>query len=85
MDYHMPARLAKSPRQNRADPATGKVDEYKIPFDGHAYPRRMGADSNGDLWVALWNAGKLMKVDHKTKQMSIFSPPKVKVMPQVTT
>jgi streptogramin lyase len=59
----------------RADPATGKVEEYKIPYEGHAYPRRMGADANGDLWVGLWNAGKLMKVDHKTKQMTIFSPP----------
>jgi len=59
----------------RADPATGKVEEYKIPYEGHAYPRRMGADANGDLWVGLWNAGKLMKVDHKTKQMTIYSPP----------
>jgi streptogramin lyase len=59
----------------RADPATGKVEEYKIPYDGHAYPRRMGADANGDLWVGLWNAGKLMKVDHKTRQMTIYSPP----------
>jgi streptogramin lyase len=35
----------------------------------------MGADANGDLWVGLWNAGKLMKVDHKTRQMTIYSPP----------
>jgi len=60
----------------RVDPATGKVDEYKIPYaDGHAFPRRMNSDVNGDLWVALWNAGKLLKVDHKTREMSIFSPP----------
>jgi streptogramin lyase len=59
----------------RVDPATGNVEEFKIPYEGYAFPRRMGADSNGDLWVALWNAGKLMKVDHKTKQMTIFSPP----------
>jgi len=59
----------------RADPATGTVDEYKIPFDGHAYPRRMGADGNGDLWVGLWNAGKLMKVDHRTRKMTIYAPP----------
>ena len=59
----------------RVDPVSGKVDEYKIPYDGHAYPRRMGADANGDLWVALWNAGKLLKVDHKTRQMTIYSPP----------
>ena len=60
----------------RVDPATGKVDEYKIPYaDGHAYPRRMNSDANGDLWVALWSAGKLLKVDHKTREMTIFSPP----------
>ncbi len=59
----------------RVDPVTGKVDEYKIPHQGHAYPRRMNSDANGDLWVALWNAGKLMKVDHKTKQMTLYTPP----------
>ena len=59
----------------RIDPATGKVDSYKIPYQGHAFPRRMNADANGDVWVALWNAGKLMKVDHKTRQMTIYSPP----------
>ncbi|HEY7301099.1 MAG TPA: carboxypeptidase regulatory-like domain-containing protein [Xanthobacteraceae bacterium] len=59
----------------RIDPASGKVDEYKIPYQGHAYPRRMNSDANGDLWVALWNAGKLMKIDHNTKQMTIYSPP----------
>ena len=60
----------------RIDPVTGKVDEYKIPYEGgHAFPRRMGADAHGDVWVALWQAGKLMKIDHKTKEMKIFSPP----------
>jgi streptogramin lyase len=59
----------------RVDPATGKVDEYKIPYEGHAFPRRMNTDGNGDLWVALWNAGKLMKIDHKTRAMKIYTPP----------
>lgn len=60
----------------RIDPATGKVDEYEIPYaEGHAFPRRMNSDSHGDLWVALWEAGKLMKIDHKTREMKIFSPP----------
>ncbi len=59
----------------RVDPVTGKVDEYKIPSQGHAYPRRMNSDANGHLWVALWNAGKLMKVDHKTKEMTLYTPP----------
>jgi streptogramin lyase len=59
----------------RIDPATGKTEAFKIPYEGHAYPRRMNSDSNGDLWVALWNAGKLMKIDHKSRQMTIYSPP----------
>jgi streptogramin lyase len=59
----------------RADPATGGVEEFKIPYQGRAYPRRMNSDANGDLWVALWTAGKLMKIDHKTRQMRIYTPP----------
>jgi len=59
----------------RIDPVTFKIDEYKIPYQGHAFPRRMNSDANGDLWVALWNAGKLMKIDHKTKQMTLYTPP----------
>jgi virginiamycin B lyase len=59
----------------RADPKTGEVTEYKIPYDGYAFPRRMNSDSNGDIWVALWNAGKLMKIDYKTKEMTIYTPP----------
>jgi streptogramin lyase len=59
----------------RVDPVSGKVEEFKIPYEGHAFPRRMNTDANGDLWVALWNAGKLMKIDHKTKQMTLYTPP----------
>jgi virginiamycin B lyase len=59
----------------RADPVTGKVEEFKIPYDGPAYPRRMNSDANGDLWVGLWDAGKLMKIDYKTKEMTLYSPP----------
>jgi virginiamycin B lyase len=62
-------------RMVRVDPATGKVEEFKIPFDGVAYPRRMSHDSRGDIWVGLWNAGLLMKVDYETKQMTFFAPP----------
>jgi streptogramin lyase len=59
----------------RVDPATGKVEEFKIPFEGKAFPRRMNSDANGDLWVALWEAGKLMKIDHKTKAMTLYDSP----------
>ncbi len=62
-------------RMGRLDPVTGKIDEYQIPYDGHAFPRRMNSDAHGDLWVALWEAGKLMKIDYKTREMKIFSPP----------
>jgi len=59
----------------RTDPVTGKVEEFKIPFDGMAYPRRMSHDARGDIWVGLWNAGLLMKIDYETKQMTFVAPP----------
>ena len=37
--------------------------------------RKMGSDSEGNLWVGLHVPGKLMKVDYKTTQMTIFDPP----------
>ena len=59
----------------RADPKTGKVEEFKIPdVGGHALPRRMNSDWDGNLWVGLWQAGKLMKIDYKTRQMTVYSP-----------
>jgi virginiamycin B lyase len=62
-------------RMVRVDPATGKTEEFSIPYDGYAYPRRMSHDARGDIWVGLWNAGLLMKVDYETKQMTFFAPP----------
>jgi virginiamycin B lyase len=63
-------------KMGRIDPATGQIDEYTIPYsEGHAFPRRMNSDAHGDLWVALWQAGKLMKIDYKTREMKIFTPP----------
>jgi streptogramin lyase len=62
-------------RMVRVDPASGKVEEFKIPYDGVAYPRRMSHDARGDIWVGLWNAGLLMKLDYETKKMSFFAPP----------
>ena len=57
----------------RLDPATGKIDEFKTP--GVDVPRRMGTDWNGDLWVGFHETGKLVKVDHKTGNMTFFEPP----------
>ncbi len=63
-------------RMARVDPKTGKVEEFKLPnVGGPAVPRRMNSDWNGDLWVGLWQSGGLMKVDHKTKQMTVYNPP----------
>ena len=59
----------------RVDPKTGKIEEFEIPYEGHALPRRMNSDWDGNIWVGLWEAGKLMKVDYKTHQMTIYSPP----------
>ncbi len=59
----------------RVDPKTGKVEEFKLPpTGGHALPRRMNSDWDGNLWVGVWEAGKLMKIDYKTKQMTLYTP-----------
>src|SRR5882762_4411949 len=60
-------------KMGRLDPATGKIDEFPTP--GEDIPRRMGADWNGDIWVGFHETGKLVKVDHKTGNMTFYSPP----------
>ena len=67
----------RADKMARVDPVSGKVEEFKIPYQGRAFPRRMSADANGDVWVGLWTAGKLMKVDHRTRQMTLYTPPTV--------
>ena len=64
-------------RMGRVDPATGKVEEFPVPlkWNGHIGPRKVDHDSNGDVWVGLHGAGKLMKIDHKTTKMTIYTPP----------
>ncbi len=62
-------------RMARVDPATGKVDEFPIPVDGVSYPRRMDADAEGNVWVGLWQAGKLLKIDQRTAEMKVIDPP----------
>lgn len=61
-------------KMGRLDPATGKIDEFDIPLKD-AVPRKVGADSSGNIWVGLHGAGKLLKVDYKTTKMTIYSPP----------
>jgi streptogramin lyase len=62
-------------RMARIDRKTGKIEEFPIPFKGRALPRRMNSDAEGNLWVALWTGNKLMKLDYRTKAMTIFTPP----------
>jgi streptogramin lyase/cytochrome c5 len=63
-------------RMARVDPVTGEVKEFNIPVDGIAYPRRMDTDPHGDVWVGLWQAGKVLKIDQKTAEMTVIDPPK---------
>jgi virginiamycin B lyase len=58
-----------------AYPKTGKDEDLAIPMKGRLYPRRMESDAHNNVWVALWEAGKLMKIDATTKKMTIYSPP----------
>ena len=58
----------------RIDPATGKIDEFEIPVK-NAVARKGGMDSAGNVWVGLHGAGKLMKIDYKTIQMTVYTPP----------
>ena len=55
--------------------AMAELKQFKLPdVGGHALPRRMNSDWDGNLWVGLWEVGKLMKVDYKTKQMTVYTP-----------
>jgi hypothetical protein len=31
-------------------------------------------DARGDLWVGLWNGGRLMKIDYETDKMTLYAP-----------
>jgi len=61
-------------KMGRLVPDTGTIDEFDIPLQGCGN-RKMGSDSDGNLWVGCYSAGKLLKIDYKTTQMTVFSPP----------
>jgi virginiamycin B lyase len=61
-------------KMGRIDPVTGKIDEFEIPVKD-SVPRKMGTDAEGNIWVGLHGAGKLMKIDYKTTQMTVYTPP----------
>jgi len=58
----------------RLDRATGKFDEYPLSVKDPV-ARKLGADWDGNLWVGLHGAGKLLRVDYKTLKMTEFTPP----------
>lgn len=61
-------------QMGRIDPVTGKIDEFEIPVKD-SVPRKLGADADGNIWVGLHGAGKLMKIDYKTTKMTVYTPP----------
>ncbi len=59
----------------RFDPDSGEVVEFEIPVDGTDYPRRMDNDPDGNIWIALWSSGKILRIDYKTDQIDVIDPP----------
>jgi streptogramin lyase len=53
--------------------ATGKVKVYPISERG-AVPYGVIADRNDNIWIALWNSGKLAKFDTINEQWTEFAP-----------
>jgi virginiamycin B lyase len=58
----------------KLDPATGKISELPAPLPD-SIPRRMGSDWDGNIWMGLHEAGKLVKIDQKTDKMTVYNPP----------
>jgi virginiamycin B lyase len=64
-------------RMGHVYPDTGKEEDLPIPLKGvgKLFPRRLAADAHNNIWVGLWQAGKLMRIDSKTKKMTFYTPP----------
>src|SRR6266700_1834102 len=58
----------------RIDRTTGRFDEFPLGVK-NPVARKLGADWDGNLWVGLHGAGKLLRVDYKTLKMTEFTPP----------
>jgi streptogramin lyase len=58
----------------RIDPVSGKFEEFPIPVHDPV-ARKGGMDSEGNIWVGLHGAGHLMKINHKTTEMTVYTPP----------
>jgi streptogramin lyase/mono/diheme cytochrome c family protein len=57
----------------RYTPATGEVEVFDL--ESGSYPRRMDYDNNGNVFVGLWGASKILKIDAGTEEMSLIQPP----------
>lgn len=59
----------------RVDPITGAMQEFDIPVKG-AVPRKGGPDAEGNVWMGLHGAGKVLKVDIKNNnKFTVYEPP----------
>jgi streptogramin lyase len=58
----------------RIDRTTGQFEEFPLSVKDPV-ARKLGADWDGNLWVGLHGAGKLLQVDYKTLKMTEFTPP----------
>jgi streptogramin lyase len=61
------------------DPKTGKATEIPIPVFKPEQPKGsldIELDPNGDLWLAMMYQAGIVKVDHKTHQVSTYPFPK---------
>ena len=58
----------------RIDRTTGAFEEFPLSVKDPV-ARKLGADWDGNLWVGLHGAGKLLRVDYKTLKMTEFTPP----------
>ena len=56
------------------DRASGKAEVIPTPGTGDG-ARRVWSDSKGDLWVSLWNAGKLARFSPTTRQWHTWRLP----------
>lgn len=56
------------------DPTQQKMTAYRVPTPG-ATPYGAAIDGNDNVWVAMWNGGKLGRFDTTVSQWTEFTPP----------
>jgi virginiamycin B lyase len=66
--------LAGSYIAHVVDSATGKVEVVPTPGEGDG-ARRVWSDSQGDLWVSLWNVGQLGRYAPATREWKTWQLP----------